>query len=81
MGATPPVAAAQQCWQEETALPSASTLTTVPIHCHCLGAAIFKKVTRLSDHILSPSSLSRGQEESRELLTVLEIAEWTSLLL
>lgn len=52
-----------------------------PLSPHCLSAAIFKTVTRLSDHILSPSSLSRGQEESRELLTVLETAEWTLLFL
>lgn len=40
VGAIPPVAAAQQCWQEETALPSASTLTITPIHCHHTVSAL-----------------------------------------
>lgn len=47
VGATPPVAAAQQRWQEETALPSASTH---PLSLHSLSAAIFKMVTRLPSH-------------------------------
>lgn len=77
VGATPPVAAAQQCWQEEAALPSASTLTIAPIHCHHTVSA------RLYLRRLQGSQItffSRPQwAETRALLIVLETPEWTPL--
>lgn len=77
VGATPPVAAAQQCWQEEAALPSASALTIAPIHCHrTVSARLYLRRLQASQITFFP----RPQwAETRALLTVLETPEWTPL--